>query len=102
VQSHVGAHAETCWLLNCVTPLDWLQRMTQYKDRAGRHESVSTGLIDYPVRMAADILLYDADEVPVGEDQTQHVELTRDVAERFNRHTDPRAPRGAHARSRGA
>jgi tryptophanyl-tRNA synthetase len=85
VQSHVGAHAEACWLLNCVTPLGWLQRMTQYKDRAGRHESVSAGLLDYPVLMAADILLHDADEVPVGEDQRQHVELARDVADRFNR-----------------
>jgi tryptophanyl-tRNA synthetase len=85
VQSHVPAHAEACWLLNCVTPLGWLQRMTQYKDRTARQESVSTGLLDYPVLMAADILLYDADEVPVGEDQTQHVELARDVAERFNR-----------------
>jgi tryptophanyl-tRNA synthetase len=85
VQSHVRAHAEACRLLNCVTPLGWLQRMTQYKDRTARQESVSTGLLDYPVLMAADILLYDADEVPVGEDQRQHVELARDVAERFNR-----------------
>jgi tryptophanyl-tRNA synthetase len=85
VQSHVGAHAEACWLLNCVTPLGWLQRMTQYKDRAGRQESVGTGLLDYPVLMAADILLYDTDQVPVGEDQQQHVELARDIAERFNR-----------------
>jgi tryptophanyl-tRNA synthetase len=85
VQSHVGAHAEAAWLLNCVTPLGWLQRMTQYKDRTARQESVSTGLLDYPVLMAADILLYDTDEVPVGEDQRQHVELARDVAERFNR-----------------
>ena len=85
VQSHVGAHAEACWLLNCVTPLGWLHRMTQYKDRAGRQESVGTGLLDYPVLMAADILLYDTDEVPVGEDQQQHVELARDIAERFNR-----------------
>jgi tryptophanyl-tRNA synthetase len=85
VQSHVRAHAEACWLLNCVTPLGWLQRMTQYKDRAARHESVGAGLLDYPVLMAADILLYDTDEVPVGEDQQQHVELTRDIAERFNR-----------------
>jgi tryptophanyl-tRNA synthetase len=85
VQSHVGAHAEACWLLNCVTPLGWLQRMTQYKDRAGRHESVGAGLLDYPVLMAADILLYDTDEVPVGEDQRQHVELARDIADRFNR-----------------
>jgi tryptophanyl-tRNA synthetase len=85
VQSHVGAHAEAAWLLNCITPLGWLHRMTQYKDRAGRQESVSTGLLDYPVLMAADILLYDTDEVPVGEDQQQHVELARDIAERFNR-----------------
>jgi tryptophanyl-tRNA synthetase len=81
----VRAHPEACWLFNCVTPLGWLQRMTQYKDRTARQESVSTGLLDYPVLMAADILLYDADEVPVGEDQQQHVELARDVAERFNR-----------------
>jgi tryptophanyl-tRNA synthetase len=85
VQSHVTAHAEACWLLNCVTPLGWLHRMTQYKDRAARQESVGTGLLDYPVLMAADILLYDTDEVPVGEDQQQHVELARDIAERFNR-----------------
>jgi tryptophanyl-tRNA synthetase len=85
VQSHVRAHAEACWLLNCVTPLGWLQRMTQYKDRTARQESVSAGLLAYPVLMAADILLYGADEVPVGEDQQQHVELARDVAERFNR-----------------
>jgi tryptophanyl-tRNA synthetase len=85
VQSHVSAHAEACWLLNCVTPLGWLLRMTQYKDRAARQESVGTGLLDYPVLMAADILLYDADEVPVGEDQQQHVELARDIADRFNR-----------------
>jgi tryptophanyl-tRNA synthetase len=85
VQSHVSAHAEACWLLNCVTPLGWLQRMTQYKDRVARHESVGMGILDYPVLMAADILLYDTDEVPVGEDQQQHVELARDIAERWNR-----------------
>jgi len=85
LQSHVSAHAEACWLLNCVTPVGWLQRMTQFKDKTGKQESVLTGLLDYPVLMAADILLYDADEVPVGEDQKQHVELARDIAERFNR-----------------
>lgn len=85
VQSHVRAHAEACWLLNCVTPVGWLERMTQYKEKAARQESVSTGLLDYPVLMAGDILLYDAHEVPVGEDQRQHVELTRDIAQRFNR-----------------
>ncbi len=84
IQSHVPAHAEACWLLNCVTPLGWLQRMTQFKDKAARQESVLTGLLDYPVLMAGDILLYDAHEVPVGEDQKQHVELARDIAQRFN------------------
>lgn len=84
VQSHVRAHAECCWLLNCVTPLGWLERMTQYKTKAARQESVLTGLLDYPVLQAADILLYDTDEVPVGEDQKQHIELTRDIAQRFN------------------
>ena len=84
IQSHVTAHAEGCWLLNCITPLGWLQRMTQFKDKSARQESVSTGLLDYPVLQAADILLYDAHEVPVGEDQKQHVELTRDIGQRFN------------------
>jgi tryptophanyl-tRNA synthetase len=85
VQGHVSAHSEASWILNCVTPVGWLERMTQYKDKASKQESVLTGLLDYPVLMAADILLYDAHEVPVGEDQKQHVELTRDIAERFNR-----------------
>ena len=84
IQSHVAAHAEGCWLLNCITPLGWLQRMTQFKDKAARQESVLTGLLDYPVLMAGDIIFYDADEVPVGEDQKQHVELARDIAQRFN------------------
>ncbi|MCA9964603.1 MAG: tryptophan--tRNA ligase [Anaerolineales bacterium] len=84
VQSHVVAHAEACWLLNCVTPLGWLQRMTQYKDKSAKQESVFTGLLDYPVLMAGDILLYDTDEVPVGDDQRQHVELARDIAQSFN------------------
>lgn len=84
IQSHVAAHAEGCWLLNCITPLGWLQRMTQFKDKATRQESVLTGLLDYPVLMAGDIIFYDADEVPVGEDQKQHVELARDIAQRFN------------------
>jgi tryptophanyl-tRNA synthetase len=84
VQSHVRAHAECCWILNCVTPLGWLERMTQFKAKAAERESVSTGLLDYPVLQAADILLYDADEVPVGEDQKQHIELARDIAQRFN------------------
>ena len=85
VQSHVAAHAESCWVLNCVTPMGWLERMTQFKDKSARQESVSAGLFDYPVLMAGDILLYDSDEVPVGEDQRQHVELARDIAIRFNR-----------------
>ena len=84
IQSHVRAHAECCWILNCITPVGWLERMTQFKAKATHQESVSTGLLDYPVLQAADILLYDADEVPVGEDQKQHVELTRDIAQRFN------------------
>jgi tryptophanyl-tRNA synthetase len=84
VQSHVPAHAECCWILNCVTPVGWLERMTQFKTKSSQQESVSTGLLDYPVLQAADILLYDSDQVPVGEDQKQHVELARDIAQRFN------------------
>jgi tryptophanyl-tRNA synthetase len=84
IQSHVTAHAEACWLLNCVTPVGWLQRMTQFKDKSAKQESVLTGLLDYPVLMAGDILLYDAHEVPVGDDQKQHVELARDIAQRYN------------------
>ncbi len=84
IQSHVPAHAELAWILNCFTPVGWMQRMTQYKEKAKNQESVSTGLFDYPALMAADILLYDTNEVPVGEDQKQHVELTRDIAQRFN------------------
>lgn len=84
VQSHVRAHAEGSWFLTCVTPLGWLERMTQYKDKAGKQEVVQAGLLTYPVLQAVDILLYDPDEVPVGEDQKQHVELTRDIAQRFN------------------
>lgn len=84
VQSHVSAHAEACWLMNCITPIGWLQRMTQFKDKSAKQESVGTGLLDYPVLMACDILLYDASEVPVGDDQKQHVELARNIAQRFN------------------
>jgi tryptophanyl-tRNA synthetase len=83
-QSHIAAHSELAWLLNCITPLGWLERMTQYKDKSVKQESVGTGLLDYPVLMAADIVLYDTHYVPVGEDQKQHVELTRDIAQRFN------------------
>ena len=84
LQSHVPEHSELAWLLNCVTPLGWLYRMTQFKAKAGSNESVGTGLLDYPVLMAADILLYDTDRVPVGEDQKQHIEFTRDLAQRIN------------------
>jgi tryptophanyl-tRNA synthetase len=84
VQSQVRAHAEASWLLSCVTPLGWLERMTQFKDKSKKQETISAGLLTYPVLQAADILLYDPDEVPVGEDQKQHVELARDIAQRFN------------------
>ncbi|MEM8964636.1 MAG: tryptophan--tRNA ligase [Acidobacteriota bacterium] len=84
VQSHVRAHAEASWLLSCVAPLGWLERMTQYKSKAAKQESVLTGLLTYPVLQCGDILLYDAHEVPVGHDQKQHIELARDVAQRFN------------------
>lgn len=84
VQSTVPAHAELAWLLTCVTPVGWLERMTQYKAKAAAQETVPDGLLQYPVLMAADILLYQAALVPVGEDQTQHLELTRDIAQRFN------------------
>jgi tryptophanyl-tRNA synthetase len=86
IQSHIPEHTELAWILNCITPVGWLERMTQFKDKAGSlRERVSTGLFTYPTLMAADILLYGVQEVPVGEDQKQHVELTRDIAERFNR-----------------
>jgi tryptophanyl-tRNA synthetase len=84
VQSHIPAHSELTWLLNCITPMGWLERMTQYKDKSAGQESVAVGLFDYPVLMAADIILYDTYYVPVGEDQKQHVELTRDIVQRFN------------------
>jgi len=84
-QSQVAAHAELAWIFNCVTRLGWLNRMTQFKDKAGKHrENASAGLYVYPALMAADIMLYKATHVPVGEDQKQHLELTRDVAQKFN------------------
>src|ERR1019366_267674 len=83
-QSSVPEHAELAWLLTCVTPVGWLERMTQYKAKAAAQETVGDGLLQYPVLMAADILLYQAAIVPVGEDQSQHLELTRDIAQRFN------------------
>jgi len=84
VQSTVSGHAELGWLLTCVTPLGWLERMTQYKDKSAKQEAVGSGLLQYPVLMAADILPYQAKIVPVGDDQSQHMELTRDIAQRFN------------------
>ena len=85
VQSHVHAHAELAWLLNCFTMFGELSRMTQFKDKSQRHaDNINAGLFTYPVLMAADILLYQTDVVPVGIDQKQHVELCRDIAERFN------------------
>lgn len=85
-QSQVPAHAELAWILNCLTRLGELERMTQFKDKAKRQRgNINVGLFAYPVLMAADILLYDTQIVPVGEDQKQHVELTRDLAERFNK-----------------
>ncbi len=84
VQSAVPAHAELAWMLTCVTPVGWLERMTQYKAKSAKQESVGAGILQYPVLMAADILLYQAGIVPVGEDQAQHLELTRDIAQRFN------------------
>lgn len=85
VQSAVKAHAELAWILNCITPVGWLHRMTQFKEKSEKQkEEVSLGLFAYPVLQAADILLYDAQLVPVGEDQKQHVELCRDIAQRFN------------------
>lgn len=84
-QSRVSAHAELGWLFNCVARVGWMNRMTQFKDKAGKNaENVSLGLYAYPSLMAADILLYHATHVPVGEDQKQHVELTRDIANKFN------------------
>jgi len=84
VQSHVREHTECAWLLECTVSFGELSRMTQFKDKSGRQQFISAGLFTYPALQAADILLYDADEVPVGADQRQHIELTRDIAERFN------------------
>ncbi|MFN2513039.1 MAG: tryptophan--tRNA ligase [Pyrinomonadaceae bacterium] len=85
VQSDLPQHAELTWVLNCVARVSELERMTQFKDKSRKSENVSAGLFDYPVLMASDILLYQTDLVPVGEDQRQHLELTRDLAIRFNR-----------------
>ncbi len=84
VQSSVAAHSELAWMLTCVTPVGWLERMTQFKAKTAGQESILSGLMQYPVLMAADILIYQAAIVPVGDDQSQHLELTRDIAQRFN------------------
>lgn len=84
IQSHVPEHVELMWCLNTITSLGQLQRMTQFKDKAQRTKEVEAGLLNYPILMAADILLYNASYVPVGEDQRQHIEFTRDLAQRFN------------------
>jgi tryptophanyl-tRNA synthetase len=89
VQSAVLAHTELAWIFNCVARMGWLERMTQFKDKAGKHaERSSVGLFDYPVLQAADILAYKATHVPVGEDQKQHLELSRDIAQKFNNDFD--------------
>lgn len=86
VQSENPDHTYLSWIFNCVTPMGWLNRMTQFKDKSAKQaESTTVGLFDYPALMAADILIYDTDLVPVGEDQKQHVEITRDIAEKFNK-----------------
>jgi tryptophanyl-tRNA synthetase len=85
VQSHLHEHSELTWILNCYIPMGWMRRMIQFKEKSQKQrEEVSTALFDYPALMAADILLYNTDEVPVGEDQKQHVELARNAAQRFN------------------
>ena len=101
VQSHVPAHAEAAWLLSAVTSVGELRRMTQFKDKAGQQAFVSAALFTYPVLMAADILLYGTDRVPIGDDQRQHLELARDIAGRFNaRFGDTfRLPEGIFRRS---
>jgi tryptophanyl-tRNA synthetase len=98
VQSHVTAHPEAAWLLGSVTSFGELRRMTQFKDKSEQQEFVSAGLFTYPVLMAADILLYQTDIVPVGDDQRQHVELTRNIAERFNQRFGEtlKVPRGVY------
>jgi len=92
VQSHVAEHSELMWLLNAVTPVGELERMTQYKDKAAGLESIPAGLLNYPILMSADILLYRAELVPVGEDQVQHLELARGIARRWNAEYSPDEP----------
>lgn len=92
VQSQVPEHAELMWVLSCVAPMHWFNRMTQYKEKKQALDGASLGLLAYPALMAADILLYKAESVPVGEDQTQHLELATNVAERFNSLFKPTFP----------
>ena len=90
IQSHVSAHAELAWVLNCYTYMGELNRMTQFKDKSKKHNAnINAGLFTYPILMASDILLYQADLVPVGADQKQHLELARNIAERFNNEYSP-------------
>ena len=100
VQSHVHEHAELAWLFNCVATMGELSRMVAFKEKAAGRESVSVGLFTYPVLQAADILLYLADRVPVGEDQRQHLELARDIAQRFNSRYGDALPAARRPRSR--
>ena len=103
VQSHVPEHTELCWLLNCVTPMGELSRMTQFKEKSEREkENVVAGLLNYPILQAADILIYRADAVPVGEDQAQHLEFSREVARRFNHRFGPLFPEPKTLLGRGA
>lgn len=103
IQSHVPEHTELCWLLNCVTPLGELGRMTQFKEKSERERENSTaGILNYPILQAADILIYKADAVPVGEDQAQHLELTREIARRFNNRFGDYFPEPATLIGRGA
>src|SRR5678816_4009089 len=94
VQSMVPEHTELAWIFNTITPLGELERQTQFKDKASRQESIPAGLLNYPVLQAADILLYRADLVPVGEDQLQHLELSREIARKWNSRFDPASPPG--------
>ena len=103
LQSHVPAHAELAWVLNTFTYVGEMERMTQYKDKSSRHaDNINMGLMDYPVLMAADILLYQADVVPVGLDQRQHLEIARDIAQRFNNALSPtfKVPEGLYVKKK--
>ena len=102
VQSMVPEHTELAWIFNTLTPLGELERQTQFKDKASREESVPAGLLNYPVLQAADILLYRAELVPVGEDQLQHLELSREIARKWNARFDPSAPKNPSAEEAGA